>query len=198
LSQAVPSKDPSNHSRGGDTRHPEQRPWAALNRLTLCFLDPATERDFRLQRAEASRAILRRFILFMAVLVAFATTGIHRKLELARAAGLPVPPQLDLSSHGLLFAVVIALVLFLSTLSRRFVPYLHSVTAVCMAGLVLVDNWHARQIPLAYALNGTLMNLVVLYIAPQLRFGAAIVRWCASSVSYLSCGTAQTAALQET
>jgi signal transduction histidine kinase len=198
LSQAVPSKDPSNHSRGGDTRHPEQRPWAALNRLTLCFLDPATERDFRLQRAEASRAILRRFILFMAVLVAFATTGIHRKLELARAAGLPVPPQLDLSSHGLLFAVVIALVLFLSTLSRRFVPYLHSVTAVCMAGLVLVDNWHARQIPLAYALNGTLMNLVVLYIASQLRFAAASVLGWASSVSYLCCVTAQNAAFLET
>lgn len=186
MSQAVPSKD---HF---------QRPWAALNRLTLCFLDPETERDFRLQRAEASRAILRRFILFMAVLVAFATTGIHRKLELARAAGLPVPPQLDLSSHGLLFAVVIALVLFLSTLSRRFVPYLHSVTAVCMAGLVLVDNWHARQIPLAYALNGTLMNLVVLYIASQLRFAAASVLGWASSVSYLCCVTAQNAAFLET
>jgi signal transduction histidine kinase len=185
LSQVVPS----NHF---------QRPWAALNRLTLCFLDPETERDFRLQRAEASRAILRRFIVFMAVLVAFATTGIHRKLELARAAGLPVPPQLDLSSHGLLFAVVIALVLFLSTLSRRFVPYLHSVTAVCMAGLVLVDNWHARQIPLAYALNGTLMNLVVLYIASQLRFTAASVLGWASSVSYLCCVTAQNAAFLET
>jgi signal transduction histidine kinase len=185
LSQVVPS----NHF---------QRPWAALNRLTLCFLDPETERDFRLQRAEASRAILRRFIVFMAVLVAFATTGIHRKLELARAAGLPVPPQLDLSSHGLLFAVVIALVLFLSTLSRRFVPYLHSVTAVCMAGLVLVDNWHARQIPLAYALNGTLMNLVVLYIASQLRFAAASVLGWASSVSYLCCVTAQNAAFLET
>ncbi len=185
MSQVVPS----NHF---------QRPWAALNRLTLCFLDPETERDFRLQRAEASRAILRRFIVFMAVLVAFATTGIHRKLELARAAGLPVPPQLDLSSHGLLFAVVIALVLFLSTLSRRFVPYLHSVTAVCMAGLVLVDNWHARQIPLAYALNGTLMNLVVLYIASQLRFAAASVLGWASSVSYLCCVTAQNAAFLET
>jgi len=199
----VPSQDLSNHLHGGDTPHnlspsAEQRPWAALNRITLCFLDPETERDFRLQRAEASRAILRRFIVFLAVLAVFATTGIHRKLELARAAGLPVPPQLDLSSHGLLFAVVIALVLFLSTLSRRFVPYLHSVTAVCMAGLVLVDNWHARQIPLAYALNGTLMNLVVLYIASQLRFAAASVLGWASSVSYLCCVTAQNAAFLET
>jgi signal transduction histidine kinase len=170
---------------------------AALNRLTLCFLDPATERDFRLQRAEASRAILRRFLLFMVVLVAFATTGIHRKLELARAAGLPVPPQLDMGGHSLVFAAGIGLVLFLSTLSRRFVPYLHSVTALCMAGLVLVDNWHARQIPLAYALNGTLMNLVVLYVASQLRFAAASVLGVASSLSYLCCVSAQNAAFLE-
>jgi len=170
---------------------------AALNRLTLCFLDPATERDFRLQRAEASRAILRRFLLFMVVLVAFATTGIQRKLELARAAGLPVPPQLDMGNRGLVFAAGIGLLLFLSTLSRRFVPYLHSVTAVCMAGLVMVDNWHARQIPLAYALNGTLLNLVVLYVASQLRFAAASVLGVASSLSYLCCVTAQNAAFLE-
>lgn len=167
---------------------------AALNRLTLCFLDPATEHDFCLQRAEASRAILRRFLLFMVLLVAFATTGIQRKLELARAAGLPVPPQLDMSNRGLVFAAGIGLVLFLSTLSRRFVPYLHSVTALCMAGLVLVDNWHARHIPLAYALNGTLLNLVVLYIASQLRFAVASVLGVASSLSYLCCISAQNAA----
>jgi len=171
-----------------------RKPWAALNRLTLCFLDPATERDFRLQRAEASRAILRRFILFMVLLVAFAATGIHRKLQLARAAGLPVPPQLDLGSQGLLLAAGIVLVLFLSTLSRRFVPFLHTITALCMAGLVLIDNWHARQIPLAYALNGTLLNLVVLYIASQLRFATASVLGVASSVSYLCCIVAQNAA----
>jgi signal transduction histidine kinase len=174
-----------------------RKPWAALNRFTLCFLDPATERDFRVQRAEASRAILRRFILFMVVLVAFAATGIHHKLQLARAAGLPVPPQLDLGSQGLFLAAGIVLVLFLSTLSRRFVPYLHSVTAVCMAGLVLIDNWHARQIPLAYALNGTLLNLVVLYIASQLRFATASVLGIASSVSYLCCIAAQNAAFLE-
>ena len=174
-----------------------RKPWAALNRLTLCFLDPATERDFRVQRAEASRAILRRFILFMVVLVAFTATGIHHKLQLARAAGLPVPPQLDLGSQGLLLAAGIVLVLFLSTLSRRFVPYLHTVTALCMAGLVLIDNWHARQIPLAYALNGTLLNLVVLYIASQLRFATASVLGVASSVSYLCCIAAQNAAFLE-
>ncbi|MEY4551199.1 MAG: hypothetical protein RL685_7394 [Pseudomonadota bacterium] len=174
-----------------------QRAGASLNPLTLCFLDPATEYHFRLQRAEASRAILRRFIVFMVVLVAFAATGIHRKLAIARAAGLPIPPQLDMGGEGLLFASGIAALLFLSTLSRRFVPYLHTFTAVCMAGLVLVDTWHARHIPLAYALNGTLMNLVVLYIAAQLRFAVASVLGVASSLSYLCCVTAMNSGMLE-
>lgn len=174
-----------------------QRAGAALNPLTLGFLDPATEHHFRLQRAEASRAILRRFILFMVVLVGLAATGIHRKLEIARAAGLPIPPQLDMGGEGLLFAGGIGLLLFLSTLSRRFVPYLHTFTAVCMAGLVLVDTWHAMHIPLAYALNGTLMNLVVLYIASQLRFAVASVLGVASSLSYLCCSTALNARVLE-
>jgi signal transduction histidine kinase len=174
-----------------------QRAGASLNPLTLCFLDPATEYHFRLQRAEASRAILRRFLVFMVVLVAFAATGIHRKLAIARAAGLPIPPQLDMGGKGLLFASGIAALLFLSTLSRRFVPYLHTFTAVCMAGLVLVDTWHARHIPLAYALNGTLMNLVVLYIAAQLRFAVASVLGVASSLSYLCCITAMNSGMLE-
>jgi signal transduction histidine kinase len=169
-----------------------------LNPLTLCFLDPATEHDFRLQRAQASRAILRRFILFMVVLVALAATGIHRKLEIARAAGLPIPPQLDMGGEGLLLAGGIGLLLFLSTLVRPFVPYLHTFTAVCMAGLVLVDTWHAKHIPLAYALNGTLMNLVVVYIAAQLRFAVASVLGVASSLSYLCCVTAMNASALET
>lgn len=169
-----------------------------MNPLTLAFLDPTTESHFRLQRAEASRAILRRFILFMVVLVAFAATGIHRKLEIARAAGLPIPPQLDMGGEGLLFAGGIGLLLFSSTLSRRFVPYLHTFTAVCLAGLVLVDTWHAKHIPLAYALNGTLMNLVVVYIASQLRFAVASVLGVASSLSYLCCVTAANATALET
>ena len=174
-----------------------QRAGAALNPLTLCFLDPNTESHFRLQRAEASRAILRRFILFMVVLVALATTGIHRKLEIARAAGLPIPPQLDMGGEGLVFGGAIGLLLFASTLSRRFVPYLHTFTAVCMAGLVLVDTSHAKHIPLAYALNGTLMNLVVVYIASQLRFAVASVLGVASSLSYLCCITALNATALE-
>ena len=172
--------------------HPESSR-AALNRLTLCFLDAATERDFRLRRAEASRAILRRFIVFLALLVALATTGIHRKLELARAAGLPLPPQLDLGREALLLAACLGLGLFLATLSKRFVPYLHTFTAVCMAGLVLIDSWHSRHLPLAYALNGTLLNLVVLYIASQLRFAVASVLGVAASLSYLCCITARNA-----
>jgi signal transduction histidine kinase len=174
------------------------KPGAALNRLTLCFLDPAEERDFRLQRAEASRAILRRFILFMVLLVTLVTTGIHRKLEVARAAGLPIPPQLDLGGDALLFAAGIGLLLFLGTLWRRFVPYLHTLTAVCMAGLVLIDISHARHIPIAYALNGTLLNLVVLYIAAQLRFVVASALGVAASLSYLCCITAHRASELET
>lgn len=158
-----------------------------LNRLSLCFLDAATERDFRLQRAEASRAILRRFIIFMVVLVAFITTGIRHKLGVARAAGMPVPPQLDMGGEALAIAASLALILFLATLSRRFVPYLHTVTAACMMGLVLVDNVHSVQLPLAYALYGTILNLVVLYVASQLRFATASVLGVVSSLMYLCC-----------
>jgi signal transduction histidine kinase len=170
-----------------------QKASAALNRLTLCFLDSSTERDFRGERAEASRAILRRFIIFMVVLVAFATTGIRHKLEVARAAGMPVPPQLDIGGTRLAFAATLALVLFLATLSRRFVPYLHSVTAACLAGLVLVESWHSRELPLAYALYGTILNLVVLYVASQLRFAMASVLGVASSLLYLCCIAARNA-----
>ena len=177
---------------------PPESSRAALNRLTLCFLDAATERDFRLRRAEASRGILRRFIVFLALLVALATTGIHRKLELARAAGLPLPPQLDLGREPLLLAAALALGLFLATLSRRFVPYLHTLTAVCMGGLVLLDSWHSRHLPLAYALNGTLLNLVVLYIASQLRFAVASALGVAASLAYLCCITARSAPLLAT
>jgi signal transduction histidine kinase len=171
---------------------------AALNRLSLCFLDPEIERDFRLQRAEASRPILRRFIVFMVVLVAFVTTGIRHKLELARAAGLPVPPQLDAGGAELTVAALLAAVLFAATLSRRFVPYLHTLTALCMAGLVLVDAWHSRQIPYTYALYGTLLNLVVLYVASQLRFVVASLLGISSTLAYLCCMAARSApALQD-
>ncbi len=164
-----------------------QKPSAALNRLTLCFLDSSIERDFRRERAEASRAILRRFVIFMGVLAVFATTGIRHKLEVARAAGMPVPPQLDIGGTRLAFAATLALVLFLATLSRRFVPFLHSVTAACLTGLVLVESWHSRELPLAYALYGTILNLVVLYVASQLRFAMASVLGVASSLLYLCC-----------
>lgn len=170
-----------------------QKPSAALNRLSLYFIDRDIERDFRLQRAEASRPIVRRFIIFMVVLVAFVTTGIRHKLEVARAAGLPIPPQLDAGGTGLVIAAVLAAVLFGATLSRRFVPYLHTVTAICMAGLVLVDNWHSRQLPYTYALYGTLLNLVVLYVASQLRFVVASLLGVLSSVAYLCCMAARTA-----
>jgi signal transduction histidine kinase len=160
---------------------------AALNRLTLCFLDATIERDFRLHRAEASRAVLRRFIVFMVVLVVFVSTGIRHKLEVARAAGMPVPPQLDPAGSGMAFAAALALVLFLATLSRRFVPYLHTVTAACMAGLVLVDSLNSLQLPLAYALYGTILNLVVLYVASQLRFATASVLGVVSSLMQVCC-----------
>jgi signal transduction histidine kinase len=158
-----------------------------LNRLSLCFLDAAIERDFRLQRAEASRAILRRFIIFMVVLVAFITTGIRHKLGVARAAGMPVPPQLDMGGEALGIAASLALILFLGTLSRRFVPYLHTLTAACMMGLVLVDTVHSAQLPPAYGLYGTILNLVVLYVASQLRFAIASVLGVVSSLMYLCC-----------
>jgi signal transduction histidine kinase len=158
-----------------------------LNRLTLCFEDSATERDFRLQRAEASRPLLRRFIVFMAVLIALFALGIRSKLGVARAAGLPVPPQLDLSATGIVFGAGLGLLLFLGTLSRRFSPYLHSMTAVCMAGLVLVDNWHHLQLPVSYALSGTLLTLVVIYVASQLRFVIASTLGVVSSLTYLCC-----------
>ncbi len=167
------------------------KPAAALNRLTLCFLDAETERDFRLQRSEASRAILRRFIVFMVLLVGFVTTGIRHKLELARVAGMPVPPQLGVGGPGLAFGAALALLLFLATLSRRFVPYLHTVTALCMAGLVLVDSWHSLALPLTYALYGTILNLVVLYVASQLRFATASLLGVAASMMYLCCAAAQ-------
>jgi signal transduction histidine kinase len=176
----------------GSTSEP-QKASAALNRLTLCFLDAVIERDFRLQRAEASRAVLRRFIIFMVVMVAFVTTGIRHKLVVARAAGMPVPPQLDLAGSGLVFAATLALVLFLATLSRRFVPYLHTMTAACMAGLVLVDCVHSQRLPLAYALYGTILNLVVLYVASQLRFATASVLGVLSSLMQVCCIAAHNA-----
>lgn len=162
-----------------------QSPSVALNRLTLWFEDPATERDFRLQRAEASRPILRRFIIFMVLLLGFVSTGIRHKLDVARAAGMPVPPQLDMAGPGVAFAAALALLLFLATLSRRFVPYLHGITALCMAGLVLVDTWHSVQLPVTYALYGTLLNLVVVYVASQLRFAIASALGVVSSVMYV-------------
>ena len=166
---------------------PERDP----NRLSLCFLDKDTERDFRLQRAEASRPILRRFIVLMALLVVFVTTGIRHKLEVARAAGLPVPPQLDAGGVVFVFAAALGALLFAATLSRRFVPYLHTLTALCMAGLVLVDSWHSRQIPFTYALYGTLLNLVVLYVASQLRFVVASLLGVGSTLAYLCCMAAR-------
>jgi signal transduction histidine kinase len=169
------------------------RPRAVLNRLTLGFLDDATERDFRAQRAEASRALLRRFIVFMVVLVAFVTTGIRHKLAVARAAGLPVPPQFDMAGEALAVAAALALVLFLATLSRRLTPYLHSITVVCMAGLVLVDTSHSSQLPMAYALYGTMLNLVVLYVASQLRFAYASALGVVSTLMYLCCAAARNA-----
>jgi signal transduction histidine kinase len=170
---------------------------AALNRLTLCFLDREVERDFRLQRAEASRPLLRRFLVFMVLLVVLLTSGIRQKLDVARAAGMPVPPQFELGDAGLIFAASFAALLFVGTLSRRFVPYLHTLTALCMAGLVLEDNWHAMQLPLPYALNGTLLNLVVVYIASQLRFAMASTLGIGSSVSYLCCMFARNAPFLE-
>ncbi len=169
------------------------RPRAVLNRLTLAFLDAGTEQDFRAQRAEASRPLLRRFIVFMVVLVAFVTTGIRHKLAVARAAGLPVPPQFDMAGEALAVAATLALTLFLATLSRRLTPYLHSITVVCMAGLVLVDTSHSAQLPLAYALYGTLLNLVVLYVASQLRFAFASALGVVSSLIYLCCAAARNA-----
>lgn len=160
-------------------------PGAGLNRLTLCFADADIERDFRLQRAEASRPILRRFIIFMVVLAAVVETGVRHKLAAARAAGVPVPPQLDMSGEGLVVAAGLALVLVLFTLSRRLVPYLHGATAVCMAGLVLVDHFHSLQIPASYALYGTLLNLVVVYVASQLRFALATVLGIATTLLHL-------------
>lgn len=170
---------------------------APLNRLTLCFLDREVERDFRLQRAEAARPILRRFLVFMALLVVVLTTFLRHKLDVALATGMPVPPQFELGGVGLIFAATFAALLFIGTLSRRFVPYLHTLTALCMAGLVLEDNWHAMQLPLPYALNGTLLNLVVVYIASQLRFAMASALGIGSSISYLCCMFARNAPFLE-
>jgi signal transduction histidine kinase len=170
---------------------------AALNRLTLCFLDREVERDFRRQRAEASRPVLRRFLVFMVLLVVVLTTVLRQKLDVARSAGMPVPPQFELGGAGLIFAASFAALLFVGTLSRRFVPYLHTLTALCMAGLVLEDNWHAMQLPLPYALNGTLLNLVVVYIASQLRFATASALGIGSSVSYFFCMFARNAPFLE-
>ncbi|HKO91055.1 MAG TPA: HAMP domain-containing sensor histidine kinase, partial [Polyangiaceae bacterium] len=66
------------------------------------------------------------------------------------------------------------------------------------AGLVLIDSWHSRHLPLAYALNGTLLNLVVLYIASQLRFAVASMLGVAASLAYLCCITARSAPLLAT
>ncbi len=157
-----------------------------LSPLTLCFRDKAVEAEFRLQRAEASRGVLRRFVVLMVVLVAFMMLGMGHKLQLAQKAGLPIPPQLvEVHASGLAVAKGLALILFVATLFKRWVPWLHLTTLCCMAGLVLVDHWHSRNLPPLYALNGVVLNLVVVYIASQLRFAAASALGIAGSALHV-------------
>jgi hypothetical protein len=135
-----------------------------LNPITLCFPDRELEASFRDYRSEVASKQLRRFLLVGFVVSLLMMRLFKHQIAAAKEAGVLVPPQLaEVTPLGSAVAIGLVAILYLATFSERWRPHLHTTTLLCVGGLVVVDHLlHMVHTPLAWALSGTIINLVII------------------------------------